>query len=144
MAFFIKYVLSMYTMVSYKWLDDRVVIKLSRNFPRDVQNYTFQVNIGSGYAASPHRCMHIQAGSRLRHVERNWTFAAIYGWSLTHFTLGKMAVKLADDIFKCIFLNENYGIPIQNSLKLVPRSPIAITPALVQVKPSDTELWCFL
>ena len=30
----------------------------------------------------------------------------------------------ADDIFNCIFLNENDRIPIQISLKYVPRSPI--------------------
>ena len=44
-----------------------------------------------------------------------------------------MAVIKADDIFNCIFLNENDRIPIQISLKYVPRSPIAIKPALVQV-----------
>ena len=29
-----------------------------------------------------------------------------------------------DDIFKCIFLNENDRIPIQISLKFVPKGPI--------------------
>ena len=52
---------------------------------------------------------------------------------LTHIPLNKMAVILADDIFKCIFLNENDKIPIWISLKLVPRSPIDDEPALVQV-----------
>ena len=44
-----------------------------------------------------------------------------------------MAAILADDIFKCIFLNENDKIPIQISLKLIPRSPIDNKSALVQV-----------
>ena len=44
-----------------------------------------------------------------------------------------MAAVLADDIFKCIFLNENDDIPIEISLKLVPRSPINNKSALVQV-----------
>ena len=44
-----------------------------------------------------------------------------------------MAAILADDIFKCIFLNENDRIPIQISLKFVPRSPIDNKAALVQV-----------
>ena len=44
-----------------------------------------------------------------------------------------MAAVLADDIFKCIFLNENDIIPIQISLKFLPRSPIDIKLALVQV-----------
>ena len=37
--------------------------------------------------------------------------------------LDKMATILADDIFKCIFLNENDKIPIPISLKFVSRSP---------------------
>ena len=35
-----------------------------------------------------------------------------------------MGTDLADDIFKCIFLTKNDIIPIQISLKFVPRSPI--------------------
>ena len=35
-----------------------------------------------------------------------------------------MAAILADDIFKCIFLNENDRISIQFSLKFLPDSPI--------------------
>ena len=50
----------------------------------------------------------------------------------THLSLDKMAAILADDIFKCIFLNENDWIPIQISLKLVPGSPIDNKPAQVQ------------
>ena len=44
-----------------------------------------------------------------------------------------MADILADDILKCIFLNENDRIPIQISLTFVLRSPIDNTAALVQV-----------
>ena len=44
-----------------------------------------------------------------------------------------MAAIFADDIFNCIFLNENDRIPIQISLKYVPRSPTDNKPALVQV-----------
>ena len=44
-----------------------------------------------------------------------------------------MAAILADNIFNCIFFNENVWIPIQISLKYVPRSPIDNKPALVQV-----------
>ena len=52
---------------------------------------------------------------------------------LTHLPLDKMAAILADDIFKCIFLNENDRISIKISLKFAPRSPIDNKPALVQV-----------
>ena len=48
-----------------------------------------------------------------------------------------MVATLADDIFKCILLNENDKIPIRISLKLVPRSPVN-KPALVQVM-----AWCW-
>ena len=44
-----------------------------------------------------------------------------------------MAAILADNIFRCIFLNEKDRIAIQVSLKFVPRSPIDNKPALVQV-----------
>ena len=44
-----------------------------------------------------------------------------------------MAAILADDNFKCVFLNENDRIPIWISLKFIPRSPIDNKPALVQV-----------
>ena len=43
---------------------------------------------------------------------------------LTHLPLDKIAAILADDIFKCIFLNENVRILIQLSLKFVPKGPI--------------------
>ena len=54
------------------------------------------------------------------------------GW-LTHLPVDKMTAMLADDIYKYVFLNENDRIPVQISLKFVPRSPIDKKPALVQV-----------
>ena len=45
--------------------------------------------------------------------------------SLTHLPLNKMAAILADDIFKCIFLNEKFCTLIRISLKFVPRGPIS-------------------
>ena len=39
----------------------------------------------------------------------------------------------ADNIFKCIFLNENAWIAINISLKFVPNGPISNIPALVQI-----------
>ena len=38
-----------------------------------------------------------------------------------------------DDIFKCIFLNENVCITFKISLKFVPKGPIDKIPALVQI-----------
>ena len=41
--------------------------------------------------------------------------------------------RFADDIFKCIFVNENVWIPIKISLRFVPKGPINNIPALVQI-----------
>ena len=50
----------------------------------------------------------------------------------------------ADDIFKCIFLTENVWIPIDISLKFVPKGQINNIPALVQMmawrRPGDKPL----
>ena len=47
--------------------------------------------------------------------------------------LDKMAAILADDILKCIFLNEKFCIFIKISLKYVPKGPMDNNPALVQI-----------
>ena len=51
----------------------------------------------------------------------------------------------ADDIFKCIFLNENIWISIKISLKFVPKDQIDNIPALVQImvwrRPGDKPLF---
>ena len=44
-----------------------------------------------------------------------------------------MAAILADENFKCIFINKNDRIPFGIPLKFVPKSPIDNKPALVQV-----------
>ena len=41
--------------------------------------------------------------------------------------------QLPDDIFKCIFLNENIWISIVISPKFVPKAPIKNIPSLVQI-----------
>ena len=50
----------------------------------------------------------------------------------------------ADDIFKCIFLNENAWISLKISLKFFPKVPIDNIPALVQImawrRPGDKPL----
>ena len=50
----------------------------------------------------------------------------------------------ADDIFKCIFLNENVWISLKMSLKFAPRGPINNIPAMVQImawrRPGDKPL----
>ena len=50
----------------------------------------------------------------------------------------------ADDIFKCIFVNENVWIPIKILLKFVPKGPINNIPAMAQImawrRPGDKPL----
>ena len=52
--------------------------------------------------------------------------------------------KFPDDIFKCVFLNENVQISIKSSLKFVPNGLINNIPALVQImawhRPGDKSL----
>ena len=51
---------------------------------------------------------------------------------------------IADDIFKCIFLNKNLWISLKISLKFVPKVPIINIPTLVQImawlRPGDKPL----
>ena len=63
---------------------------------------------------------------------------------LTHWARDKMAAILANDSFKCIFLNENVLISINISLMFVPKGPINNNPALGQLitwrRPDDKLL----
>ena len=52
--------------------------------------------------------------------------------ALTHWSRDN-GHHFADDILKCIFLNENVWIPIKISLKFVPKGPINNIPAMVQI-----------
>ena len=76
---------------------------------------------------------HSHAGPRIYQWNNDNIMAPDVLALLTHLTLNKMAAILADDIFKCIFLNENVRISIKISLKCVPKGPIDNKSALVQV-----------
>ena len=68
---------------------------------------------------------------RLTHGDYTWNAKE----EINSSCMDKKASILADDIFKCIFLNENVNrILIRISLKFAPRSPIANKQALVRVK----------
>ena len=58
-----------------------------------------------------------------------------YCWhqSINSSPLGQNRCHLADDIYRCIFVNENFFILIKISLKFVPEGPINNIQALVQV-----------
>ena len=52
--------------------------------------------------------------------------------------------RFADDMFKCIFLNENVWIPIEISLTFVPKGSISNNPVFIQImawrRPGDKPL----
>ena len=54
-------------------------------------------------------------------------------WQLNSLRLRPNRRHFADDIFKCIFENENEWISPKISLKFVPKGPITNIPALVQI-----------
>ena len=64
--------------------------------------------------------------------------------ALTHWGRDKMDAIFTDDIFKCIFLNENARISLEISLKFVPKVRINNIPALVRImawrRPGDKPL----
>ena len=55
------------------------------------------------------------------------------GWLINKLRPRQIGHHFSDDIFKCIFLNENVEILIKISLKFVPKGPIYNIPALVQI-----------
>ena len=66
----------------------------------------------------------------------------VHVWCYCHIIQGQWVNTLrprqnghhfADDIFKCIFLNENVWIPIKISMNCVPKGPIDNNPPLVQI-----------
>ena len=50
---------------------------------------------------------------------------------LTDLPPGQNGRHFADDIFRCIFMNEKFCILIKMSLKFVPKGPVDINPVLI-------------
>ena len=74
-----------------------------------------------------------------------WTGTPAWHWCpMNKFRLRQNGRHLTDDLFKCIFLNENVWISIKVSLHFVPQGPIDDIPALVQImawrRPGDKPL----
>ena len=88
-----------------------------------------------------HSCVHIE-------VVR-WTASSARNSDLWHLVVNTLKPRqngchFADDTFKCIFLNENFWIPITIWLEFVPKVPINNISALVQImawsRPGDKPL----
>ena len=75
-----------------------------------------------------------------------WTITqdVTYAAMLTHWGRDIDGRYFADDVFKCIFLNENVWTSFKISLKLLPKGPINNIPLLVQImawpRPGDKPL----
>ena len=65
-------------------------------------------------------------------------------WNVNKLRPKQNGRHFADDIFKCIFLNENVSIPIKISLQFVPKGPINNFAAFVEImawcRPGDKPL----
>ena len=87
---------------------------------------------------------------RVSYKQSIYTFTCIEwlicpeGWVVNTLRPRQKGRHFPDDIFKCIFLNENSRISINISLKFVPKSLINNIPALVQImawrRPGDKPL----
>ena len=62
-----------------------------------------------------------------------WLMGQLWPFCVNKMTTTTTGRHFANDIFKCIFLNENVWIPVKISLKFVPKGPINNIPALIQI-----------
>ena len=109
-----------------------------------------------GYG-SYYRCININGGSTspcvfgdpdsMLGMARGWIFGYVsyhHCININSSSPGQDGRHFADNIFKCIFLNENVWISIKISLKFVPGCRINNIPALVQIiawrRPGDKPL----
>ena len=81
--------------------------------------------------------------------KRNWKIVSTINVTYAPIQINTLRPRqnrrlFADDIFKCIFLNEHVWILIEISLKFVPKGPINNIPASVQImawrRPGDKPL----
>ena len=94
--------------------------------------------IGSGNGLSPVRCQAISGTSaELLSFGPGRSFSGIVikvqNFSFNTLMLRQNGLHFADEIFICIFLNENCCVMIKISLKFIPNGPIDNNPALVQI-----------
>ena len=93
---------------------------------------------------------HLSSSCRRPHISEPsepWRKTDMVKWQcldINTLRLRQNGRNFADNIFKCIFLNENVWISIKISLNFVPKGPINNIPALVQImawrRPGDRPL----
>ena len=108
------------------WINNREAGDLRRyRVHYNVTVMMFQLLASSGYWNSRYWLV-----LRINGSLSTWNKISIFLYSSPH---GQNVRHFTDDIFKCIFLNENIRISIEISLKFVPKVPIDNIPALVQI-----------
>ena len=115
--------------------------------PEYWQRWYYQCSINE-YVSSMKQNFHYNAISVLRNERTQYisTFREINSTleGLTHCGRDKMDAVLADDIFKCIFLNEIFEFLLNFLWSFVPKGPMNNIPALVQImawrRPGDKPL----
>ena len=94
--------------------------------------------IGRAHTQNDPWSLRLESIMTFLHVQWMWVI------SINTLRVRQNGRHFADDIFKCILLNENVWITIKNSLKFVPKVPINNIPALVQImawrRPGDKPL----
>ena len=121
--------------------------------PRSASNLMVWCSWYNGVWMRHFRCCWIKSLLMLTLPQKNSIFLLWFGgkgiltycfWrdSLKHLTINTLRPRqdgrhFPDDIFKCIFLNENVLISIKISLKFVPKGPINNIPSLIQIM-----AWC--
>ena len=96
------------------------------------------------------RCVHLSLKQSHWNISMSHMFCLTHGPEYAHTSMfntlrpRQNGRQFADDIFKCIFLNENVWIPIKISPIFLPKGPINNIPALLPImawrRPGDRPL----
>ena len=141
------------------WVSDLILVKrilLSHSVStlqpfmcKHMQWFVLKTILYPLHVLTPCRCEHTFTLMNNLKLYNNNQFSLWHVYICSDFTFNSLRPRrnrrhFADDIFKCIFLNENVWIPIKISLKFVPKGPINNIPALVHImawrRPGDKPL----
>ena len=122
----------------------------------NIQNRNFHISVLNGVLWDIRRALQdlwiysvmvafVEYFSVIQCGRMNWKFSSFSADHWEYFAeiflnsspLGQNCCQFTDNIFKCIFLNENVWISIMISLKFVPKGPINYILALDQIM-----AWC--
>ena len=129
----------MLIMVTICWVETDIFISAILVIRVRSYNASNDIDFLSGIVHRTNICLYIfSAPDREIHSMFSLPFCCCERLNFVHCHLNTLRPRkngrhFADDIFKCIFLNENIWIPIKISLKFVPKGSINNIPSLVQI-----------